>query len=98
MTVVAVTTNSSVERSTREAAESSSLHGPELHPLAASVTIILSEPLLVAMMHLVGLAQLPRLMVLQLLFRPVLLRLVVLAVVRLPRRSHLIYLMAARAL
>ena len=31
--------------------ESSSLHGPELHPLAASVTIILSEPLLVAMMH-----------------------------------------------
>ena len=41
----------SVERSTREAAESSSLHGPELHPLAASVTIILSEPLLVAMMH-----------------------------------------------
>ena len=46
MTVVAVTTNSSVERSTREAAESSSLHGPELHPLAASVTIILSEPLL----------------------------------------------------
>ena len=51
MAVVAVTTNSSVERSTREAAESSSLHGPELHPLAASVTIILSEPLLVAMMH-----------------------------------------------
>ena len=54
-----------------------------LEEISRRLVLLMLLILLVAMMHLVGLAQLPRLMVLQLLFRPVLLRLVALAVVQL---------------